>query len=89
MDVPVLALHGEQDWIMTPEDARMITEIVNRKRPGLARLVLIPKMDHFYLVHENPEASFRRSPPGVFADQALETVLAWLKATPVSASTNP
>jgi pimeloyl-ACP methyl ester carboxylesterase len=79
VDVPVLVVHGEHDWIMTPEDARMITEIVNRKRPGLARLVLIPKMDHFYLVHETPEASFRRSPPGVFAEESLETILGWLK----------
>jgi hypothetical protein len=64
---------------MTPDDAEQITRIVNRKKPGLARLAMIPKMDHFYLIHETPEASFRRSPPGVFAEEVLETILVWLK----------
>lgn len=79
VDVPVLAVHGSYDWIMTPEDADLMTGIVNRKKPGLARLVMIPKMDHFYLVHETPEASFRRSTPGVFAEEVVETIVAWLK----------
>ena len=79
VDAPVLVVHGEYDWIMSPEDGRMITEIVNRRRPGLARLVVIPKMDHFYLVSETLEASFRRKPPGVYSDQALDAILTWLK----------
>jgi pimeloyl-ACP methyl ester carboxylesterase len=44
--VPVLALHGEFDWIMSRDDPEMIVALVNRNTPGAAKLVILPEADH-------------------------------------------
>lgn len=79
VSVPVLAVHGEFDWIMSREDHETIAAIVNRNWSGLARFVEIPRMDHFYLLHDTPEQSFRDEPPGTFATTALDVILDWLR----------
>jgi pimeloyl-ACP methyl ester carboxylesterase len=79
VDVPVLAVYGEYDWIMSRADHELIVDLVNRKRPGAARLVVIPKMDHFFYANDSMEASFRGRRPRVFAAAALEEILGWLR----------
>ncbi len=79
VDVPTLAVYGEYDWIMSRADHQTIVDLVNRKRPGAARLVVVPTMDHFFYANESTEASFKGKRPRVFADGALTAMLEWLK----------
>jgi pimeloyl-ACP methyl ester carboxylesterase len=76
---PTLAIHGELDWIMAGEDHRLIASLVNKNRPGAGKFVNIPGMDHFYMKHESMQASFRGD-RGVFAEDAAEEILDWLKS---------
>lgn len=81
VDVPVLAIHGEFDWIMSADDARLIADIVNRNRAGLASCVIVPGMDHFYETHPSFEAAFRNAGRGKRADEeVVATVVEWLQA---------
>ncbi|HVO90814.1 MAG TPA: alpha/beta hydrolase, partial [Casimicrobiaceae bacterium] len=57
--VPVLILHGEYDWIMSRDDQDLIVATVNRQRAGLARLVLVPQMDHNLQRYDSPLRAYR------------------------------
>jgi pimeloyl-ACP methyl ester carboxylesterase len=46
--VPVLAMHGEYDWIMSRNDFELLAEIVNGQAPGLARFVELPQTGHTF-----------------------------------------
>lgn len=46
IDVPVLALHGEYDWVMSLKDHQMIVDLVNRNDKNLATLKVLPKTSH-------------------------------------------
>jgi pimeloyl-ACP methyl ester carboxylesterase len=43
--VPVLAIHGEYDWIMSDGDLRLLAETVNRNSSGVAELWNSPTQD--------------------------------------------
>jgi len=77
---PVLVIHGEYDWIMSREDHELIAAIVNRNRPGAARFVEVPQMDHLFGRHGSAEAAFRKMGEGDFAGDVLELILGWLRA---------
>jgi pimeloyl-ACP methyl ester carboxylesterase len=46
--VPVLALHGEYDWIMSRGDFELLVALVNRNQPGDAELVELPQTGHTF-----------------------------------------
>jgi len=46
--VPVLALHGEYDWIMSQSDFELLVELVNRNYPGSAELLVLPHTGHTF-----------------------------------------
>ncbi len=75
---PVLAIHGEHDWIMSREDHELIAQWVNHNRPGAGRFVEIPGMDHGYRRYPSAEAAFRNE-VGVYAEDAASTILGWLR----------
>jgi pimeloyl-ACP methyl ester carboxylesterase len=75
---PVLAIHGEYDWIMSREDHELIAAWVNRNRPGAGKFVQIPKMDHGYRRYASAPAAFRNE-NGVYAPEASAAVLSWLR----------
>ena len=79
VSAPVLAVHGEYDWIMSREDHELIASWVNRNRPGAGKFVSIPKMDHGYRRYASPEAAFR-SEGGIFAADVSDTIVEWLRA---------
>jgi len=81
VDVPVLAIWGERDWIMSRDDHQMIVDMVNRRKPGLARLVTIPQMDHSFLVQSSMEAAFKGA-PGTPPETLVPMIVEWLKAQP-------
>lgn len=67
--VAPLVVYGEHDWVMSRDDHLMIAAFVNRRRPGAARYVEVPKMDHFYRAHDTVEASFRYAPGSRFPEE--------------------
>jgi len=44
--VPLLALHGEFDWIMSRADLELMAELVNHNAPGAARFMELPRTGH-------------------------------------------
>ena len=81
IDSPTLVLYGEYDFHMSRRDHEMITEIVNRKRPGSARLVIFPRMDHLLFVHESLEKSFRDYWAGKYDESLTTVIVEWLHQT--------
>ncbi len=78
--VPVLVVYGEYDRIMSRDDNDLIVELVNRHAPGSARLAVIPRMDHGYLVHESMEQSIKAPGKGRFDLAVVTLIVDWLKA---------
>jgi pimeloyl-ACP methyl ester carboxylesterase len=56
--VPVLALHGEFDWIMSRSDIEMIAALVNHNVPGAAEFVELPAAGHTFEHYPSQEAAF-------------------------------
>lgn len=76
--VPVLAVWGEYDWIMSRGDVALIVDTVNRGRPGRAELVEIPKMGHSHQVFDSLADAFTfRSPR--FETAVVDAILGFLK----------
>ncbi|MGH9942264.1 MAG: alpha/beta fold hydrolase [Pyrinomonadaceae bacterium] len=78
VSVPVLIIYGEYDWIMSRADHELAAQIVNRRRPGHARLVIAPKTSHSLDVYESMEKAFKEE--GAKFDDSLTTlIIDWLK----------
>jgi pimeloyl-ACP methyl ester carboxylesterase len=78
VNVPILVLHGQFDWIMSREDHELIAQYVNSNRPDRARFVEVPEMGHtfqhylsFADAFHGKEAPFDRKP--------VQLVIDWLK----------
>ncbi|MBV8804785.1 MAG: alpha/beta hydrolase, partial [Sinobacteraceae bacterium] len=56
--VPVLALHGEFDWIMSRDDPAILVSLVNRNAPGAAEFVELPQTGHTFEHYGSLEAAF-------------------------------
>jgi pimeloyl-ACP methyl ester carboxylesterase len=79
VEAPVLSIHGEHDFIMSREDHERIAALVNARRPGLGRFVEVPGMDHVFGRHATAADGMNHMGQGVFAEDVLATVLAWLR----------
>jgi dienelactone hydrolase/glyoxylase-like metal-dependent hydrolase (beta-lactamase superfamily II) len=77
--VPVLALLGEHDWFEEPGSAAWIADLVNRRRPGLARFELIPGLDHHFDRYPSLAASVRGEGGRADPEPAVRSILAFLK----------
>lgn len=60
--VPVLALHGEYDWIMSRGDVETAVSVVNRNVPGAAEFVELPAAGHTFEHYASLQAAFARTP---------------------------
>lgn len=74
---PVLALHGEFDWIMSRSDLELLVQIVNHNMPGIAEFVELPHTGHTFEHYASlPDAFAGKTLP---FDEALVTrVSEWL-----------
>ncbi|HET8621921.1 MAG TPA: alpha/beta fold hydrolase [Gemmatimonadales bacterium] len=89
LGIPALVVRGDYDWIMGPLEAERPVEIVNATRPGLAKLVLLPKTDHGLMAYESMAAAFNHDKPRNDGG-AGRAVSAWLKqqaSRPATAAT--
>jgi pimeloyl-ACP methyl ester carboxylesterase len=74
---PVLALHGEYDWIMSRGDFELLVELVNRNKAGSAEFVELPHTGHTFEHYGSLQDAFEgRQLP--FDDSLAERVSAWL-----------
>jgi pimeloyl-ACP methyl ester carboxylesterase len=82
VDVPVLIVQGETDFVATVADAPLLRDIIESFHPGTATLAMIPSMDHFLTKAESMKSSMAgtSTTAGVFQPKVLETIETWLKA---------
>jgi dienelactone hydrolase len=79
VNVPVLALHGEYDWIMSANDYKLMVDAVNERHPGSAVHTEWPKADHGLYTHASEQKAFGRDPQQGYDPKLSEYVLEWLK----------
>ena len=56
--VPVLALHGEYDWIMSRGDFELLVELVNHNKAGSAELIELPHTGHTFEHYASLQSAF-------------------------------
>jgi pimeloyl-ACP methyl ester carboxylesterase len=78
IDAPVLSLHGEYDWIMSRDDHALVADIVEARRPGLARFVDVPRLDHHFTAYDSARKAFAEEGGSVNLEP-LDLLLAWMK----------
>jgi hypothetical protein len=75
---PVLAMSGEFDWFEDAGGIALIGDLVNRARPGAARVEIIPGLDHHFRRYPDRRAAFREEGGAIAADAMLNVLLPWL-----------
>jgi len=79
IDVPVLTIYGDSDFITDAEDHRRIDSIVNSRKPWAASFSMINHMDHYLVSRPSQQASF--DPIGAVRSHPECTVDIWLNLT--------
>jgi len=79
VNVPVLAVHGEYDWVMSAGDYKLLVEALNAHHPGSAVYVDWPKADHGLYTHASLQMAFGRDPNRSYDPKLSEYVLEWLQ----------
>ena len=79
VDVPVLTIHGEYDWIMSDEDHKIIANIANKHRPGMGTFVELKKTNHLLYTYDTPEEAFKGASSGYYNPGATSAVLDFLR----------
>jgi pimeloyl-ACP methyl ester carboxylesterase len=79
VNVPVLALFGENDWFEDPAGTAWITDLVNRKKPGLARFELIPGLDHHFMRYPSLAAAVRGEGGQIDEGPVVERIRGFLR----------
>src|SRR5206468_12461678 len=77
---PVLAIHGEYDWVMSSDDSKLMVNALNAKRPGSAEFIEWPRADHLLYTHASEAKAFHHDPEQKYDPQLTERVLAWLSS---------
>ncbi|HEX6509564.1 MAG TPA: alpha/beta hydrolase [Chloroflexota bacterium] len=76
--VPVLALHGELDWIMSREDPQILVSLVNQSVPGAAEFVELPATGHSFDHYRSLQAAFAGD-PSPFDPSVADRITAWFE----------
>lgn len=79
VSAPVFIVYGEYDWIMSRADHDLIADIVNRRHPGNARLVVVPKAGHNLDVYESQQAAFNGE-GGRSNESVANQIIEWLRS---------
>lgn len=80
VSVPVLAVHGEYDWVMSGDDARLLVAALNAKHAGSAEFVEWPHADHSLYTHASDQKAFHRDADQKYDPKLTDMVLIWLKS---------
>lgn len=79
ISAPVFVIYGEYDWIMNRADNDLIVQIVNRKKPGNARLLIVPKAGHGLDAFETQQAAFGGD-GGKFDENIADQMIEWVRS---------
>jgi pimeloyl-ACP methyl ester carboxylesterase len=79
VDAPVLAIHGEYDWIMSREDHEIIAALGNRNHPGNGKFVELSKTNHLLFSYASPQEAFKNASSGRYNPSATSAVLEFLR----------
>ena len=74
--VPVLAMHGEYDWIMSEGDFRLLAEIVNRNSPGAAESTELAHAGHTFEHYDSLHSAFAGA-AGPFDESIAQRIGDW------------
>jgi uncharacterized protein len=74
VDVPVLVLRGEHDWVVRADDQARIAELVR----GPSTIVDLPALDHLFGAHADRDASLRDYGIGRADASLANATVAWL-----------
>lgn len=74
----MLVLYGEFDWFEELDDHALIVRQAERARPGSARLVVVPGMDHHFSIFPSLDAAYRRDGGFVAPERPVMEIVAWL-----------
>jgi len=77
VNVPVLVLWGEADFIAGRSDSEKLAEAVNKARPGKATFTPLPEVDHSLAKAADQEESFLAG-QGTFNPKFTETIIKWM-----------
>jgi pimeloyl-ACP methyl ester carboxylesterase len=78
VNVPVLAVHGEYDWVMSADDFKLLVNEIDSRR-GAATYQEWPHADHDLMEHESQQKAFGRDPEKKYDPRLSDFVLDWLK----------
>jgi len=77
--VPTLAIRGEYDWIMGPEESERAVAILRAREPSLVTYVVRPGMNHHFFVYGDAKQAFEEK-GGRFDEGAARLLADWLRA---------
>jgi pimeloyl-ACP methyl ester carboxylesterase len=75
--VPVRIRYGENDWIMSKSDNRMIVDALSRNGNNDVELMIYPKLDHWSTLHDTPAHSFNGE-QGEWEDNIALMLVNWI-----------
>ena len=76
---PMLAIHGEYDWVAGREDHEIIVGVANQAREGSATLVDLPGLDHGLTKHQSLQSSLAGMGRGAWDSALPEAILSWIR----------
>ncbi|MBX3240193.1 MAG: PDZ domain-containing protein [Chitinophagaceae bacterium] len=76
---PVLVVAGEFDWIMTLDDGKLLTELLNQKSPGQVTFLEGKGMDHHWMKYNNPVDAFNEK-NGMYDAETVGKMIEWIRA---------
>lgn len=79
VDAPMLVLYGEYDWFEELDDHVLIARVAAKSRPGTARLVVVPGMDHHFSIYPSLEAAYRAEGGFVAPQRPVMEIVNWLQ----------
>jgi pimeloyl-ACP methyl ester carboxylesterase len=89
IETPVLVVYNEFDQYESRRSAEVVVETVNRLRPGSARLVVLPMLDHSFYLHATADAAFRGDGGVAAPAPAVQAILDWLDQEVLDGTLNP
>lgn len=75
----VLAARGESDFVTYDVDHKLISDVVNRARPGFGKSIVVPSSDHLFHNFPTEVESMKNFSKGQFNPTFTSTLKAWIQ----------
>lgn len=76
---PVLVIHGEYDQFEPEHGHRLIVDTVNKRAPGSATFIRVPKADHEIELYATPEDAYAYREPTVQPELLVGPLVEWAR----------